>query len=954
MPTSDDSRARQTVEHFINLHEPSYESLLHYAALPLILTPELLHYLRHAFTPTTPWIAEVDILLAESLCRQYSTYEQYLLHADVRAWLLAKARAEPDFRLADAARVLLHYVEDLQRSRPYKSWRELQAQAWSAMLYIDDEHRRSVVEQIKEAFRRAGAGQSGGDLISEAELERLAHITEMLAPELRQHQALVEYARAVRTLLRNETEVDERAYQPILGEAMPSAAELTGRKRSPPLPRVTPPVKIVVIYSHQDREWLEKLETAFLPLERQGMIECWNDHRIPPGEDWKQALEKQLNAAELILVLASADFLTSEYSSIEMQRALERAETGEARLIPILLDPVDWQDTPLAHFQCLPKDGRPLTQGFDPDQALREVVQEISRVVKDIRAAWRERPSPPPIQNIHGWPPEQVRELQRQTAQALGTPVEFRDTFKERDQQGPPMVVIPGGRFLMGSPPEERGREDEEHQHEVGIITPFAIGKFPVTFEDYDRFCEATGREKPSDWEWGRATRPVIDVSWEDAVAYCAWLSQQTGARYRLPTEAEWEYACRASSETKYCFGDDERQLEDYAWYSNNAGGKTHPVGEKQANAWGLYDVHGNVLEWVQDWYGPYSKAPQHDPSGPESGSGRVIRGGSWISDAEYCRSAFRGRIDPGDRDDDLGFRLARTGPWPSDTLTLARQRAVEPSVRAGSGVERKPAYKAYDGFRDRLKDLSEAPEMVYLPGGTFQMGDSQGKGSENERPVHEVTLDAFALGRYPVTVGEYLRFADATKSHYPQWLEAGSEDHIEKGTNGAYRRVGMSPKNGQHPMVGISWHDAVAYCAWLSKQTGERYALPTEAEWEYACRASSEAAYCFGDDEEQLGDYAWYARNAGGKTHPVGEKRANAWGLYDLHGHVWEWVQDWYGAYSKESQQNPSGPESGSDRVFRGGSWGLVAVLCRSAYRSRGDPGIRSRDLGFRLARRV
>jgi len=158
--------------------------------------------------------------------------------------------------------------------------------------------------------------------------------------------------------------------------------------------------------------------------------------------------------------------------------------------------------------------------------------------------------------------------------------------------------------------------------------------------------------------------------------------------------------------------------------------------------------------------------------------------------------------------------------PWRgNERLTLARQRAVEPSVRAGSGVERKPAYKAYDGFRDRLKDLSEAPEMVYLPGGTFQMGDSQGKGSENERPVHEVTLDAFALGRYPVTVGEYLRFADATKSHYPQWLEAGSEDHIEKGTNGAYRRVGMSPKNGQHPIVGISWHDAVAYCAWLSKQ---------------------------------------------------------------------------------------------------------------------------------------
>ena len=347
MPTSDDRRARQTVEHFINLHEPGYEPLLHYAALPLILTPELLHYLRHAFTPTTPWIAEVDILLAESLCRQYSTYEQYLMHADVRAWLLAKARAEPDFRLADAARVLLHYIEDLQRSRPYKSWRELQAQAWSAMVYIDDEHRRSAVEQIKEALRRAGAGQSGGDLISEAELERLAHITEMLAPELRQHQALVEYARAVRALLRNETEVDERAYQPILGEAMPSPAELTGRERIPRPPKATPPFKIFVAYSHQDGEWLEKLETGLLPLERQGVIEYWSDRRLIPGEDWRQALEEQLNSAELILVLVSADFLASEYlsseylSSIEIRRALERHEAGEVRLIPIILHPVD-------------------------------------------------------------------------------------------------------------------------------------------------------------------------------------------------------------------------------------------------------------------------------------------------------------------------------------------------------------------------------------------------------------------------------------------------------------------------------------------------------------------------------------------------------------------------------------------------------------------------------------
>jgi formylglycine-generating enzyme required for sulfatase activity len=663
-----------------------------------------------------------------------------------------------------------------------------------------------------------------------------------------------------------------------------------------------------------------------------------------PGEDWRQEIEEQLNSAELILVLVGADFLASEYSSIEMRRALERHEAGEARLVPIILHPVDWLDTPLARLQCLPKGGRPITDWPDPDQALREVVREIRRLAEAIQAARQEQPSPPPIQNIHGWPAEQVQELQRQTARSLGTPVEFRDTFKEGSQQGPPMVVIPGGRFLMGSPPEERGRQNDERQHEVGI-TPFAVGKFPVTFEDYDRFCEATGREKPSDREWGRATRPAINVSWEDATAYCEWLSEQTGARYRLLTEAEWEYACRAGSAARYCFGEDEQNLSDYAWYSRNSEGKTHPVGEKWANVWGLYDMHGNVWEWVRDWYGAYSEDSQQDPSGPETGSSRVFRGGSWLNDAGLCRSAVRDWFDPGLRDGLLGFRLARTGPWPSDAITLAPSPAPETPV---------PGYEPYQGIQDSLKDGSTAPEMVYLPGGTFQMGDLQGKGSEDERPVHEVTLDAFAMGRYPVTVGEYLRFVDATKSHYPEWLEEGSEYHFEKGTNDYYRRVGMRPKNTQHPVVGISWHDATAYCAWLSEQTGEQYSLPTEAEWEYACRASSKAEYYFGDGEKRLGEHAWYSKNAGGKTHPVGEKQANAWGLHDLHGNAWEWVRDWYGAYSKESQRNPSGPETGSDRVLRGGSWYDYAENCRSAVRDRNVPRYRDGYLGFRLARRV
>ena len=122
---------------------------------------------------------------------------------------------------------------------------------------------------------------------------------------------------------------------------------------------------------------------------------------------------------------------------------------------------------------------------------------------------------------------------------------------------------------------------------------------------------------------------PVVCISWNDAVAYCEWLSEQTGAQYSLPTEAEWESACRAESETAYCFEDDKKLLKEYAWYAKNAERRTHPVGQKKPNAWGLHDMHGNVLEWVQDRYGNYSKKLQHNPIGPEQGSSRVIRGGS-------------------------------------------------------------------------------------------------------------------------------------------------------------------------------------------------------------------------------------------------------------------------------------------------------------------------------------
>ena len=156
----------------------------------------------------------------------------------------------------------------------------------------------------------------------------------------------------------------------------------------------------------------------------------------------------------------------------------------------------------------------------------------------------------------------------------------------------------------------------------------------------------------------------MINVSWEDAQAYADWLNKKTGKEFRLPSEAEWEYACRAGTRTRFYTGDSDKDLDRAGWYWDNSGGQTHPVGEKAPNAWGLYDMHGNVYEWVEDdWHGSYDGAPDDGSAWVDNprGSARVMRGGSWDFGALGCRSAGRGISAPGGRDVDVGFRLSRS-----------------------------------------------------------------------------------------------------------------------------------------------------------------------------------------------------------------------------------------------------------------------------------------------------
>ncbi|MEI7955317.1 MAG: SUMF1/EgtB/PvdO family nonheme iron enzyme, partial [Verrucomicrobiota bacterium] len=364
---------------------------------------------------------------------------------------------------------------------------------------------------------------------------------------------------------------------------------------------------------------------------------------------------------------------------------------------------------------------------------------------------------------------------------------------------------------------------------------------------------------------------------------------------------------------------------DEMAWYSNNSGSKSHLVGTKAANAWGLNDMHGNVWEWCADWYGEYPKGAVTDPTGPSTGSNRVNRGGSWGSGGSICRSAYRFRGAPVYRSYGIGFRVAAVpgeqGP--------AGAAASGPASGAGARDERAalvPAAAVVDVAGAKAGERREADlgggvklELCGIPAGTFTMGG----GGPDETP-HPVTLTKpFWLGRMEVSQAQWEAVTGKNPSNF-------------KGKN--------------LPVETVSWDDASGFCQKLNAKgllpAGWRWKLPTEAQWEYACRAGTT-----GDDAGNLDEMAWYSNNSGSKSHLVGTKAANAWGLNDMHGNVWEWCADWYGEYPKGAVTDPTGPSTGSDRVIRGGSWNSDGTNCRSAYRLWDTPDARNLSIGFRVA---
>ncbi len=523
------------------------------------------------------------------------------------------------------------------------------------------------------------------------------------------------------------------------------------------------------------------------------------------------------------------------------------------------------------------------------------------------------------------------------------------------------LVKLPAGTFTMGADSDEEGALLlDGPSHEVTISESFYIGKYEITQAQW----EAVMGWNPVFRGGIGDDQPAFFMDWFECQEFIDGLNEINSYAdkgvFRLPTEAEWEYACRAGTSTRYYWGDDpdETEVDSYAWHSGNIGSfAVRNVGEKLPNPWNLYDMSGHVAEWCLDRVYPFdeglgrhSSQAQTDPLLSVNDSGRIVRGGSIQNGTRYQRSAFRYATSPyGDPQTQFTIGLR---------VVLSRLH-TEPYIQ--------PTPAPLQEITIDLPDLEPGArplEMVLIPAGEFWMGSPYWDeySFREERPVHKVRISSpFYISKYEITQAQW-----SSISQYHGVITRLFE-LIANGYDFGY--------GDDYPMYNITWDDCRKYIEALNSLGLGTFRLPTEAEWEYACRAGTGSRFWFGnargcdlgnEDSGQfpecqfLDPFMWWGGNAYERTSTMGTREVgvsapNPWGLYDMHGNVFEWCQDWIGDYSETSATDPSGPVSGDNKILRGGAWPFPADNARSSgprfSEDPSEPGLQQ-FTGLRLVR--
>ena len=526
------------------------------------------------------------------------------------------------------------------------------------------------------------------------------------------------------------------------------------------------------------------------------------------------------------------------------------------------------------------------------------------------------------------------------------------------------MVEVDGGSFKSIHSPQV-------------TLSPFAIGQTEVT----QALWEAVMGSNPSyfngDSRPGGPDNPVEDVSWDNCQEFIAKLNEMTGKTFRLPSEAEWEFAARGGNYShgyKYAGSDDK---DEVAWHRNNSGHRTHPVAELLSNELGLYDMSGNVEEYCLDGWGNnyFCSNPLTNPILPTTDGEHVACGGSWNYTGSLVSSVPASLAWPA-----RGLRLAMGEPAYDTPLSLSKYETEIKdglfdvvTIAGGSGlyqvncdnndaltVSHKDTTIRLDAIEVGTANVTvcdlttgeqatvavtlnpsefvmekftigdEKFAMIKVDGGTFLMGatpEQEPEATDDERPVHEVTLSSFYIGQTEVTVGLW----KAVMGYCPIPSYLPEHDH-----------------DPRMPARFISWDDCQEFIAKLNEMTGRTFRMPTEAEWEFAARGGNYSHGYKYAGSDNLDDIAIYEPQS---TLFVRTSSPNELGLYEMSGSMWEWCQDWFGPYGSEPLVNPVGPESGTYRVIRGGCYLWTdPTFCRVSYRTGIDPATDNSNIDLRL----
>ncbi|MEH2249996.1 SUMF1/EgtB/PvdO family nonheme iron enzyme [Nostoc sp.] len=667
-------------------------------------------------------------------------------------------------------------------------------------------------------------------------------------------------------------------------------------------------VRVFISYSHKDEPLRDSLATHLSNLQWQGIISSWYDRQLTAGTEWNDKIKTELESADIILLLISPDFIASKYCrDIEIPMALQRHESKQAYVVPIILRPFDWFDAPFAKLQTFPKDAKAVTTWVNQDEAFVSVTQGIRTAAKlmlDYRKQQAEQ--------------KQVIETQylQKVEEALSDGV---ISIVERD-------TLDELRESLGLTPEE-AKEIETRAYEPYSRVEENLNRYKQTLnrliekgcypfnQEIEKDLENRQRDlglKPEDA--ARISKPILDQAELDYQGKKKQLAEMLKQQRRQQEEYEanlQRYRQEFSRAVEGEYPLSQRVVERLRNFQQQLGLKNEDFAQ----------IERSIREPAEIKY--QEKLKQQ----PEvEGQGQIELEQPKQAEPKHKPQGQAGSSQAPSPQKTAGTKLQR---FQFDVITVDIQ-----------GKERSRTRKSAEFFSEYL-DNGVLLEMIKIPSGTFQMGLPEGKGNNNEKPQRAVTVSAFLMGKYPVIQA--------------QWRAVAALPQVEIALNAEPSNF----KGDNRPVERVSWDEAVEFCQRLSIVMGHPYHLPSEAEWEYACRAGTTTEFYFG--ETLTPKLARCQANLSmallamftGETASVGSYLPNAFGLYDMHGNVWEWCADHlHHNYTSAPTDGTAWIVNGNSekRICRGGSWAYDPAFCRAANRGYRSPAFRYDNFGFRV----